>query len=509
MLGVGKTSLIKSIVQVCEDIVHVDTTSPDNATLKKTTSGKKSSSPRSRPTRHIVEISASTKAYPPWWSEIEESSILRRRKSGDEAVLERNLCFVDTPGYDAASTKIEGMERVLQYIEDQMFKQLRLETSSDADLQGLVGGNGGSQVDLVLYLLTEGTRLPCRLNVELTSPAPKPHDTDFIRKLSELTNVLPVIAKADTLPADEAEQLKHAVSEEMYKMELQPFSFAPTRSPLTTPHLVCSLPANDLENMDASLLMQSDYIQPLVPSDLTRLLRTLFTPDAVAHLKHASAKKILQNRQSPRAHAPVPSPLRTFLPPSFARAPSTPLAGLHSPTTPAVAPVVAGYTQARLADHTQREERAARLHLARWATDLRRSLAGERARYAALARAERSEWLKARLGACVVAGDSDHVVRAGSRQRVVERAAERLEREKLERELGPWGPCGDVGDGERGEVDPADPLGLVGWEDAVRANGWVLLRTAGEVAILGAVTYLAANLWDWRWLDAEYWRLGR
>ena len=160
MPGVGKTSLIKSIVQVCEDIVHVDTTSPDSATLKQTISGKKPSSPRSRPTRHIVEISASTKAYPAWWSEIEESSILRRRKSGDETVLERNLCFVDTPGYDAASTKVEGMERVLQYIEDQMFRQLRLETSNDTDLQGLIGGNGGSQVDLVLYLLTEGAKLP-------------------------------------------------------------------------------------------------------------------------------------------------------------------------------------------------------------------------------------------------------------------------------------------------------------------------------------------------------------
>ena len=350
------------------------------------------------------------------------------------------------------------------------------------------------------------------MSIELTHLAPKPHDTDFIRKLSELTNVLPIIAKADTLPADEAEQLQQAVSEALYKTELQPFAFAPSRSPLTTPHLVCSLPANDLENMDASLLMQSDYVQPLVPSDLTRLLRTLFTPDAVAHLKHASARKVVLNRQSPRSPSRrLPSPLHTFLPPSYNRSASSPLHGARGagpPATPA-----AGYAQARLADHTQREERAARLHLARWATDLRRSLAAERARYAALARAERSEWLKARLGACVVAGDDDAAAAAfpGSRERFLESAAERRERTKLEREIGAWGPCGDVGRGAGtlGAGAEHDPLGLAGWEDAVRARGWGLLRTAGGMALFGAAAYLAASLWDWRWLDAEYWRLGR
>ena len=91
---------------------------------------------------------------------------MRRRKSGDEVVLERNVSFVDTPGYDTASTKAEGMEKVLQYIEDQMFKQLKLETSSNADLQGMLGGNGGSQIDLVLYLFTQGMiTYPCILTL--------------------------------------------------------------------------------------------------------------------------------------------------------------------------------------------------------------------------------------------------------------------------------------------------------------------------------------------------------
>lgn len=50
-------------------------------------------------TSQITEIYASTRAYPAWWSDLEESRILRRRKSLGDSVLERNLCFVDTPGY--------------------------------------------------------------------------------------------------------------------------------------------------------------------------------------------------------------------------------------------------------------------------------------------------------------------------------------------------------------------------------------------------------------------------
>ena len=50
-------------------------------------------------TTQITEVYASTRAYPAWFSDLEESRILRRRKSMGDSVLERNLCFVDTPGY--------------------------------------------------------------------------------------------------------------------------------------------------------------------------------------------------------------------------------------------------------------------------------------------------------------------------------------------------------------------------------------------------------------------------
>ena len=100
--GTGKTSLIKSIIQICEDIVHVDPVISTVPSLKKElkSSGRPSNS-RSNRTKRITEIYASTRAYPSWWSELDDSAILRRRKSAGETVLERNICFVDTPGYDS------------------------------------------------------------------------------------------------------------------------------------------------------------------------------------------------------------------------------------------------------------------------------------------------------------------------------------------------------------------------------------------------------------------------
>ena len=155
----GKTALIKSIVQVCEDIVHVDPLASDVPTLRKDDKGKKPAASRELPTQQVTEIFASTKTYPPWWSEVEDSSVLRRRKSGGESVLERNICFVDTPGFDTSAKDSDYTSQVLEYVEEQMFKQLDLANLSDADVQRLLGGQGGSQVDLVLYLMTKGMSL--------------------------------------------------------------------------------------------------------------------------------------------------------------------------------------------------------------------------------------------------------------------------------------------------------------------------------------------------------------
>lgn len=102
MTGIGKTSLIKAIVQICEDIVHVDPLTSIPISLPEPIRKKSKTRIRSsdlNSTSQITEIYASTRAYPQWWSELDDGKVLRRRKSMGDSILERNICFVDTPGY--------------------------------------------------------------------------------------------------------------------------------------------------------------------------------------------------------------------------------------------------------------------------------------------------------------------------------------------------------------------------------------------------------------------------
>jgi hypothetical protein len=73
-----------------------------------------------------------------------------------DTVLERNLCFVDTPGYSNSISRMESMQSILEYIELQLTKPFSAPTASEGDIAGLLSGSGGSQVDVVFYLVAQG-----------------------------------------------------------------------------------------------------------------------------------------------------------------------------------------------------------------------------------------------------------------------------------------------------------------------------------------------------------------
>lgn len=131
LLGCGKTSLIRAIVQCCEDIVHVDPTSQSDA---------------------FAQTLASTRPYPSWRSEIEGSGVLsQRRRSGslNQPVLDRNITFLDLPSSvdpEEADSFPRQLERILR-------KSLDLGAMADTELVDLLSGNGSSHVDVVLYFL--------------------------------------------------------------------------------------------------------------------------------------------------------------------------------------------------------------------------------------------------------------------------------------------------------------------------------------------------------------------
>ena len=82
---------------------------------------------------------------------MDESRILRRRKSMGDAVLERNLCFVDT-----CTTK--GIESVVEYMQQQLYGVIASSNSTSGEFLGLLSGRGGPQVDVILYLISQGMR---------------------------------------------------------------------------------------------------------------------------------------------------------------------------------------------------------------------------------------------------------------------------------------------------------------------------------------------------------------
>ena len=66
-----------------------------------------------------------------------------------DSVLERNLCFVDM----SSSAKLET---IVRYTERQLAVAMNCVTAASHDFAGLLSGRGGSQVDVVLYLVSKG-----------------------------------------------------------------------------------------------------------------------------------------------------------------------------------------------------------------------------------------------------------------------------------------------------------------------------------------------------------------
>ena len=66
-----------------------------------------------------------------------------------DSVLERNVTFVEC-------TSGPQLEDTIHYIDSQLHTTLNLSLATQGELASLLGGRGGSQVDVILYMITEG-----------------------------------------------------------------------------------------------------------------------------------------------------------------------------------------------------------------------------------------------------------------------------------------------------------------------------------------------------------------
>ncbi|TLS22662.1 uncharacterized protein PpBr36_05924 [Pyricularia pennisetigena] len=475
--GIGKTSLIKSIVQCCEHIVHLDPIEPTPSTWE---TGPRAD--RAMP-RAIAEIHGSTKAYPEWWADLDDSRTLKRRNSLGDVVINRNICFVDTIGYGGGAKALQDIVPVIHYIESHL-ERMASNTLSDSDLATMIGGDGGPQVDVVLYLISHDI---------------KPVDLEYMRMLAPLTNIIPLIAKSDTISADEIWERKQRVLSQLLSAGVRPFRYSKI-SPTSQAEAVLSVSnatGSDSEVMDASLLMSPDYLEPLLPSELGELVRQVFSADGASWLRHSAAKKCLQWRSGEQTSKPqaLYRPLNSWPPPAQGQTllggpQASPLVGTTGELTvrpPASALALAPAT-------VRREEQLAQIRLANWAVELQRSLDSERARYEALARGERAVWLTERLGECVkdgtlVAIGGRDLRRQHSQYRRSASSSSVGRRVARPRHDGVSTPHGQgTTKGLRlPSVHSQDPLGLLEMLAGIRARSWVALEVFGSIGIFGGL----------------------
>jgi septin family protein len=357
--GVGKTELIKAILESTKDIVHVD--EPKQVVCSDDLSQPADKKPA------IVEISASTKPYPLYWlthheklssndinddPDTSSATIEGRRPSlihsiesatSSDGALDRNICFVDTPGYGQFTNAMTCVQAVTSYLDKRFYETANVVNVSNPQVVNLLTTASSlsefPHVDVCFYLILDRI---------------KKVDIDYIARISKYVPVIPLIAKSDILPKDGIVDLKVQILKELKAAHISPFLFdtqlddaiqfgeqlirSRTRRgsqnggndmcepsaeasaehvqgeeekgeeenyegeerqreregliyPLLLPSAITS---HRTEEMVASVLMAPDYTPELVKSGLNDLCRYVLSEHGSAWLRFSAAKKFVQ-----------------------------------------------------------------------------------------------------------------------------------------------------------------------------------------------------------------------
>ncbi|KAK5136239.1 hypothetical protein LTR08_003846 [Meristemomyces frigidus] len=480
--GTGKTNLIQNILRSSDDVVHIDPAV--NSAFDSNSA--------------ITETLASTRPYPSWWTDFESRRMLLRRKSIGDGVLERNICLVDTPGLN----KENEVQQVLSYLNSTLLRTTSLESMTDSELINLLSGDGGVQIDAVLWLF-DPAAVSSASATELISDGPQRF---LFEALCRCTNLIPLISQSDTMTAEEIVDSKEKVATFVQSISAEPYAFAGLGTHadssrtinvgLVEPLVVSSALTDDTDEVDASVLMSSQYLQPLVSSELDILVEQLLEPDNIVRMRHVSASKFLIWRQQ-NLGAHIDLHRQTLRSPGFGHTlPSVTSTGsLFEDTSKVLVPhSTSGYYRsispsasefsalsgnavgtsahalAHHNDQTQGTEPFRQVRLAKWAQDLQRSLNNERQRYQRLYALPMADWTVA---------SSD--VEKSDHEKTLTSTHSRPARGRL---------GGDIA-----IIDPRDPLGVLAFSQALRRRGWVALRIAGGMGLVGYGVFWVMRNW--------------
>lgn len=253
----------------------------------------------------------------------------------------------------------------------------------------------------------------------------------------------------------------------------------------SSPFAVSSALSEDTETMDASVLMSSEYVQPLVSSDLIQLVDRLFDPDNAQWLRHCAVKKFIQWRREYLKtsfdshkrelrelalerlgclHDAAPSSISSVLSsPSGFLAPqvSAPSQRGSSPTPLKLVPAIyttSQYDFSRCIDVHNLDRDS--MNLPQWAYNLKVALDTENE--------ERKQLTTATDGRHKA---SSALVKSGS-------------------EIPHY-----VNQSERDSLDRQDPLGLLALSQRLHINGWSLLQVVGGCGAVATVLVWISRNW--------------
>ncbi|CAK4028498.1 hypothetical protein DOTSEDRAFT_67494 [Lecanosticta acicola] len=481
--GIGKTSLISSICRRSEDIVHVDQPAASLTSHSSPNSGTSAY----HSTLMLTEITASTRPYPSWWTGPESvRSSQRRRGSVGEGVLERNITFMDTPGLDSD----ELVQNMLNTVNINIHRTTTFDPISNDELIEMLGGSGGVQIDAVLYLFDPGM-------CHSANPAAfglSPLHQEFLRTLCRYTNFIPLIGRSDCVSAEMLVARKKEVISMLNVLNIELYStFDISEDGKDFPLAISSATKDDGDEVDASVLMSSQYVQPLVPSELDVLVDRLLAPANIARMKHLSAVKYAQWRHEgskdrlglhktllqspfPRSVSPGVTSTGSLLEdPSKVLVPH-PQSSYHRSTSPANSDIsaqsgnaVENSAIARYDEQAQPPEPFRRIRLAKWAQDLQRSLDNERRKYPQMYSNRPSGWT------------SEDSEKFDNQALVSTKDGTRPARGRL--------------GGDLGVIDPTDPLGVLAFGQIFRRRSVFVLQIVGGCGLIGAVAYWVVKNW--------------
>lgn len=133
-------------------------------------------------------------------------------KVSDHVLLENNVRLninvIDTPGFGDQINNEKCWEPLVKYIKEQHSQYLRKELTAQRERQ-----IQDTRVHCILYFISPNQRKLKQLDVQA------------LKKLSEIANVVPVIAKSDSLTLDERSNFKKLLQNEFikYKFNIYPY----------------------------------------------------------------------------------------------------------------------------------------------------------------------------------------------------------------------------------------------------------------------------------------------